>query len=103
MRKTKKDKESTVLIGKDQKGTYIPPKGKPSGEGTPKAGLKSVNDLDKLDEHYEIADKYTEGPDTPAANVKIMHPNRVPNTPDQDDDTNPRNNDRPKNPRKSRP
>jgi hypothetical protein len=30
--------------------------------GTSKAGLKSVNDLDKLDEHFEIAEKYTEGP-----------------------------------------
>ncbi|MDO1445395.1 hypothetical protein Q0590_03985 [Rhodocytophaga aerolata] len=98
----KDNKDSKVVIGKNANGTYVPPKGKPSGEGTSKAGLKSVNDLENLDEHYEIADKYTEGPDTPAANVKIMHPNRVPNTPDQDDDTNPRNNDRPRNPRKRR-
>ena len=100
----KDNKDSKVVIGKNANGTYVPPKGKPSGEGHSKAGLKSVNDIDNLDEHFEIADKYTEGPDEPAANVRIMHPNRVPNTPDQDgEDSNPRNNDGPKNPRKSRP
>jgi len=63
-------------MGKDREGKFIPPKGKPSGDGNPKAGLKPVLSLENLEQRDEIADKYTEGQDTPAANVRVMHPNR---------------------------
>lgn len=71
-------------MGKDREGKYIPPKGKPSGDGQPKAGLKPVNSIDDLEKRDEIADKYTDGPDEPAANVRVMKPNRNVNKEDQD-------------------
>jgi len=71
-------------MGKDREGKFIPPKGKPSGDGQPKAGLKPVNNLDNLDARDEIADKYTDGPDQPAANVPVSHPNRNTNKNDPD-------------------
>lgn len=73
-------------MGKDREGKFIPPKGKPSGDGNPKAGLKPVLNLDNLDERNEIADKYTEGPDEPAANIRVSKPNRNVN---KDIDTGP--------------
>ncbi len=73
-------------MGKNKDGKYIPPKGKPSGEGRSKAGLKPVVNLDNLDERNEIADKYTDGPDMPAANVRVMNPNRVAGKTDDEED-----------------
>ena len=66
---------------KDKNGTYIPKKGKPSGTGTDKAGLKEVDDT-KLDIQNEMEDKYLDGPDTPGANVQERHINRNLNKPD---------------------
>lgn len=63
-------------MGKDVNGKYVPPKGRPSGEGVAKAGLKTVNDLENLENQLEKEDDYTDGPDTPSANVRVMHPNR---------------------------
>ena len=63
-------------MGKDRNGTFVPPKGKPSGEGKSKGGPKTVYNLDNLEERDEIADKYTDGPDDPAANVAEANPNR---------------------------
>jgi hypothetical protein len=71
-------------MGKNREGNYIPPKGKPSAEGRSKAEVKTVPHLDNLEQHDEIADKYTEGPDQPAANVRVMNPNRNPNKEDYD-------------------
>ncbi len=73
-----------TTMGKDREGNYIPPKGKPSGDGQPKSGgQRPVNHLDNLEERDRIADTYTDGPDQPASNVHIRHPNRNPN---KDDD-----------------
>jgi hypothetical protein len=63
-------------MGKNRDGKFIPPKGRPSGEGTPKAGLKPVLNADDPDKGERIADKYTDGPDQPAANVHVRHINR---------------------------
>jgi hypothetical protein len=54
-------------MGKTREGQYIPPKGKPSGDGQPKgAGNLPVNHIDNLEERDRIADTYTDGPDQPA-------------------------------------
>ncbi len=63
-------------MGKDQNGKFVPPKGKPSGDGNNKAGLKPVNNWENLEEQLEKEDTYTDGPDTPSANVPLRHPNR---------------------------
>jgi hypothetical protein len=63
-------------MGKDPNGKFIPPKGKPSGDGNSKAGLKPVNDWENLEEQLDKEDIYTDGPDMPAANVRVRHPNR---------------------------
>lgn len=63
-------------MGKDREGRFHPRKGKPSG--SPKSdsqGLKPISSGD-YEEHLEIADKYTEGEEEPAANLRVMHPNR---------------------------
>ncbi len=51
-------------------------KGKPSGEGKSKAGSKPVLDIEDPELHEDIRDKYTDGPDDPAANVRVLNPNR---------------------------
>ena len=71
-------------MGKNENGKYIPPKGKPSGTGQSKAGLKTIPRLDNLEEHDQIADKYTDGPDEPAANVRVSNPNRSTDKPEID-------------------
>jgi hypothetical protein len=64
-------------MGKTRDGQYVPPKGKPSGDGQPKgAGNLPVNHIDNLEERDRIADTYTDGPDQPAANVWVRHQNR---------------------------
>ena len=51
-------------------------KGKPSGRGTEKAGIKTAG-VDHLDMDEEIAEKYTDGQDEiPAENLYQRHPNR---------------------------
>ncbi|MCU0355042.1 MAG: hypothetical protein MUD08_15080 [Cytophagales bacterium] len=59
-------------------------KGKPSGEGRSKAGSKPVLDLEIPELHEEIRENYTDGPDQPAANVRVMNPNRNTDKPDID-------------------
>ena len=63
-------------MGKDKNGKFVPAKGKPSGEGNPRAGLKPLNDIDNIEDQLEKEENYTDGPDVPAANVKVRHPNR---------------------------
>lgn len=63
-------------MGKDQNGKYVPPKGKPSGDGVSKAGVKPVNDWENIEQQFEKEEDYTQGPDDPAPNVRVLHPNR---------------------------
>jgi len=51
------------------------PKGRPSGTERESSGLKETRS-DELERDEEIANKYTDGPDHPAPNVKEEHPNR---------------------------
>lgn len=62
-------------------------KGHPSGEGRSKAGSKPVLDLDNPEQHEEIRDKYTDGPDLPGSNVRVLHPNRNTDKPEIDNNT----------------
>jgi hypothetical protein len=60
---------------KNKKGQYIAKKGKPSGPGHEKAGLKEV-DHHKIDTLNKVEDEYMDGPDKPSDAVKELHPNR---------------------------
>lgn len=62
-------------MGKDREGKYHPRKGKPSGSPKEVVGLQPV-DSSALEEHLEIAEKYTEGEEEPASNIHVRHPNR---------------------------
>ena len=62
-------------MGKDREGKYHPRKGKPSGSPREGVGLQPV-DSSALEEHLEIAEKYTEGEEEPAPNIHVRHPNR---------------------------
>lgn len=63
-------------MGKDQNGKFVPPKGRPSGDGVSKAGVKPVNDWENIEQQFEKEEDYTQGPDDPAPNVRVLHPNR---------------------------
>jgi hypothetical protein len=64
-------------MGKDREGKYHPPKGKPSGVAKTEGivGLQDINS-DTINDYLDIAEKYTEGEEQPAANVRVRHPNR---------------------------
>lgn len=62
-------------MGKDREGKYHPRKGKPSGALREAAGLQAI-DTSALEEHLEIAEKYTEGEEKVAPNIHVRHPNR---------------------------
>jgi hypothetical protein len=62
-------------MGKDREGKFHPRKGKPSGALREGLGVQPL-DTSALDEHLEIADKYTEGEEQPAPNIHVRHPNR---------------------------
>lgn len=73
-------------MAKDRNGTFLPPKGRPSGSPKETAGLRNafaVNDLDKDD---ELSEKYLDAPDEPAANVSVRHKNRNVNKGEENDD-----------------
>ena len=63
-------------MGKDKNGTYLPPKGKPSGSGKETHGLKNAFAVTDEELDMELAEKYTDGPDQPSANVPLRHRNR---------------------------
>lgn len=63
-------------MGKNKNGDFIPPKGRPSGTGREASGLKDAFAVTNLKEDAQLAEKYMEAPDEPAANVYIRHPNR---------------------------
>ena len=62
-------------MGKDREGKFHPRKGKPSGALREGAGVQPIN-TSALEEHLEIAEKYTEGEEEPAPNIHVRHPNR---------------------------
>ena len=62
-------------MGKDREGKFHPRKGKPSGALREGGGVQPI-DTSALEEHLEIAEKYTEGEEEPAPNVHVRHPNR---------------------------
>ena len=66
---------------KDKNGNFTPRKGKPSGTGHDKEGLKEV-DESRLEEQNMIEDKYLDGPDQPAINAHERHVNRNLDKPD---------------------
>lgn len=62
-------------MGKDREGKFHPRKGKPSsnlGEGI---GLQPI-DTSAIEQHLEIAEKYTDGEEQPAQNLRVRHRNR---------------------------
>ena len=72
-------------MGKDKNGAYIPPKGKPSGSPKETAGLRNAFAVNDLEKDNELAEKYTKGPDEPAANVHMRHVNRNVNKGEEND------------------
>lgn len=63
-------------MAKNNKNTFVPPKGKPSGSGRETNGLKDAFAVTNLDEDNELAEKYTTNEDETAPNVPTKHPNR---------------------------
>ena len=64
-------------MSKDKNGAYIPPKGKPTGNGRETHGLKDAYAVTDPETEKEIADKYTEdGTDELSSNVHVRHVNR---------------------------
>ncbi|WP_298708951.1 hypothetical protein [Chitinophaga sp.] len=64
-------------MGKDREGKYIPPKGKPSGKGDEsELGLRPNLEGTTLEQDGDITQRYTENEEKPAANVRVLHPNR---------------------------
>ena len=65
-------------MGKDKNGGYIPPKGKPSGNGKETHGLMDAFAGTDPETDNEIANKYTEdGGDKLAPGVYERHANRM--------------------------
>ena len=62
-------------MAKDREGRFHPRKGKPSGSLNEAVGLQPI-DTSAFEEQLEIAEKYTDGEEQPAANVHMRHPNR---------------------------
>lgn len=58
------------------KSGFVPPKGKPSGNGKESHGLKDAFAVNDLEQDNEIAEKYTDGGDELSANVNVRHVNR---------------------------
>jgi hypothetical protein len=77
-------------INLDNKQPVLPrevtrsPKGIPAGEGLSKASVKTIPDLDALDDTLDLGQEYTDGPDEPGANAPLRHPNRNLDKPDND-------------------
>lgn len=63
-------------MGKDKNGTYVPPKGRPSGSGREGSGLRDALAVNDPEKDQELSDKYLETPDETAANVHLKHHNR---------------------------
>lgn len=68
--------QNRTSMGKDKNGSFVPPKGRPSGTGRESSGLRDAFAVTGLYEDNELAEKYTSGPDKPAAGITIRHQNR---------------------------
>jgi hypothetical protein len=75
-------------MGKDRTGTFVPKKGRPSGSGKETTGLRDAFAINDLDKDNELADKYLDSPDEPAANVPLRHKNRNVNKGEESNDQN---------------
>jgi hypothetical protein len=62
-------------MAKTAHGGFTPPKGNPSGNGRDNQGMKDLGGID-LNNDEQIADRYTDDNEEPAANVTERHPNR---------------------------
>lgn len=62
-------------MGKDREGKFHPRKGKPSGSPGEGIGLQTLDTRD-IETQLNIADKYTDGEEQPAPNIRVRHPNR---------------------------
>jgi len=71
-------------MAKTAHGGFTPPKGNPSGNGRNQQGEKELDSRD-LENEEELADRYTNDNEEPAANVHERHPNRNVN---KDEDSN---------------
>ena len=58
--------------------------GNPSGRGQSKAGVKPVDPNQTRDEHEELKEKYTDGPDDIAEGIRTNNVNRNLDKPDID-------------------
>lgn len=64
-------------MSKDQNGTYVPPKGKPTGSDRDTHQLKDAFAVTDPETEKEIADKYTKnGTDELADGIHVRHVNR---------------------------
>ncbi|MGE7775546.1 hypothetical protein ACQKLP_12530 [Chitinophaga sp. NPDC101104] len=64
-------------MGKDREGKFIPPKGKPTGNGREsELGLRPNMEGTSIRQDRNITKRYTEKDEKLAPNVRVMHPNR---------------------------
>ena len=63
-------------MSKDKNGVFHPGKGKPSGANKEEGLGLQPTPPEKLEEYFEITDKYTAGEDKLAEGVPEKHPNR---------------------------
>ena len=61
---------------KDKNGSFLPPKGRPSGSEKDTTGLRDAFAINDLETDEELAEKYLDAPDQPSANVHMRHKNR---------------------------
>ncbi len=65
------------LMSKTKDGKFVPPKGKPSGNGRDNQGLKQAFGAADPDRYQQIASSYTNDDEDIAANVRVRHVNRT--------------------------
>ena len=76
-------------MAKNNNGSFVPPKGKPSGKGNETAGLKDAFAAIDPDKENEITEKYISDTDSQEALIQMRHVNRNVNKGvDYNDDTN---------------
>ncbi|MES2645619.1 MAG: hypothetical protein V4717_02000 [Bacteroidota bacterium] len=71
-----KTKNTKTIKGKDANGTFHPGKGKPSGINKDEGLGLLPTDPDKMDQYFELTEKYTDGEESLAENVPVRHKNR---------------------------
>jgi hypothetical protein len=63
-------------MSKNEKGKFVPPKGKPSGKGNETVGLKDAFAAIDPDKENEITEKYISDTDEQEALIQMRHVNR---------------------------